>query len=560
MTAHAVRAHHYPDRVRAMAATLCGLLPLLISPITAVADQAARPLIPQGLLVDRHHPSGLPDSSTRMVDDTMAARLPLGSRRAPPSKTPPDGEPVPSFPAPGPTVPVTIAALTNSAGVQQATDGLAAVDFETMPLDEARKLQAALQLLGYYPGPLDGIFGSGSFGGLNRFLRERDLAETDRIDDPGVEAVYQEFGERFGGLDLAWLQSEDLGIRLMVPVDAVTHDRTVPPYVSFQPTGDGDMAMTLISAIGSQRTYDSLYQSLRDFAAARQREAPYGNQEFSIFATRDAMTVYARVLRIDRTRIRGVVLSWPEDNPRQFDDVARLMVSTMTEISWNGFDLEELTGLDPIPEPETGRALVLDPIRFGSGFLLGSAGTVVTSHGNVNGCDRILVDNIQEYTVRASDHMHDLALLAPVTDAAAYAVAALRTGHSLAGPGLYSAGYPFNDSLTSPTVTQRSLRQLDRQDGQNTIVAVDGPVARGEIGGPVADRNGAVIGIMVRPEALAGALPADHAVVNSADLLAAFLTRNAVVLESPSTPGRAGDPTARMQSYTVPVHCYAPRS
>jgi len=608
-----VSKHRLPDRVRRMAATMLGLFlvaithtgtatgqtttpwveldvpgtrdatnPMTLSESTAWMDPGGSPArngphaITAGPLdhtvaarqngpAQQWNPVQLTDGGGPLNQDPEAATIRLASLDEPPSGAARNGETVNSslvdWGPKGPA-PVTISALTDTADIRQPDGNPTAVDFEIEPIDEAMKLQMALQLLGYYPGKLDGIFGSGSFGGLHRFLREQGLPKTDRIDNSVVQAVYQELQRQFGVRDLQWLRSERLGTRLMVPADFVTHDRTTPPYVSFRPAEGSFLSMTLISMIGTLQTFEALYQTLRVHAGARQREAPYSDREFSILATRDGMNVYARVIRIERTRIRGAVLSWPRNGPERFDDVARLMIATLTEISREGFDLGNGTTFDQITDLDSSNAVVQSPIRFGSGFFLGADGHVVTSHSNVSSCDRILVDNIHEYTVRGSDIGQDMALLAPVNSATAYAVADLRTGHGMAGPQIYSAGYPFNDGLAEPTIAERSLRRLSPTDGTESIIAVDGPVARGEIGGPVTDKDGAVIGMLALPGEVAQYLPTGHAVVNSAELLVDFLARHAVSIASPSTTGQSDmhDPGAQMQSYTVPVHCYAKRS
>ncbi len=451
----------------------------------------------------------------------------------------------------------SLASVPDASGPENSS--LAEIIFETRPIDDARKLQIALQLIGYYLGEIDGIFGSGSFAGLNRFLTERNLPTTETLDDPLVETVYQELEELYGNPDFQWLSSRGLGMRIITPADAVTYGHTLPPYVFFRPKAKHALSMTLISISGDLERFKSLREFLIDHFGSNQRRAPFTDQEFSIAATQDGMDIYARVIRVKFSDIRGVILSWPRNQAAEFRDMARLIASTVTRTSKGGFLLTDETQFSQIDDFGTPTPVTRSPSRIGSGFYLGLDGHVITSYRNVGNCGQILVDTILDYTVLDADPAHDLALLAPKDTVIPYVIAGVRSRFPSPRSDVLTAGYPHNDSLSDPTVVRRSLQRLSSTDGMDPIVTLDGPVARGEIGGPVADHTGAVIGMLASPQTTITSLPTGYAVVSSADLMVEFLSRNAVNFEarSPAGPRDVQGARTRMQDYTIPVHCYS---
>lgn len=132
----------------------------------------------------------------------------------------------------------------------------------------------------------------------------------------------------------------------------------------------------------------------------------------------------------------------------------------------------------------------------GSGFFVTVDGHLVTNHHVVDGCRRIARGDGAELTLLATDRANDLALLKgpPVADAAS-----LRSGpDARQGEDVLTYGFPLQGMLSSSgqlgagMVT--ALAGLRDHPGH---LQIDVPVQPGNSGGPLLDRRGQVVGVVV---------------------------------------------------------------
>lgn len=148
-----------------------------------------------------------------------------------------------------------------------------------------------------------------------------------------------------------------------------------------------------------------------------------------------------------------------------------------------------------------GRALAqATPTSTGSGFLVGP-GFVLTNHHVVAGCTRLEVrnDRKQRATARvvADDPRRDLALLAVPPGAGTPLV--FRDGPVVErGEGVITYGFPLSGLLGSgPTLTTGDVSALTGIHDNPLHLQISAPVQPGNSGGPLLDRNGHVIGVVV---------------------------------------------------------------
>lgn len=165
-------------------------------------------------------------------------------------------------------------------------------------------------------------------------------------------------------------------------------------------------------------------------------------------------------------------------------------------------------GLPAAPKPVPGSlldpgTLVSSPARpalrrvsTGTGFHVTVDGHIVTNHHVVDGCKRIARGDGAVVSTLAADRKHDLALLKgpPVTDAAH-----LRAGPDpRQGEDVLIYGFPLQGVLSSSghlgAGMVSALAGLRDDPGQ---LQVDVPVQPGNSGGPLLDRRGQVVGVVV---------------------------------------------------------------
>lgn len=149
----------------------------------------------------------------------------------------------------------------------------------------------------------------------------------------------------------------------------------------------------------------------------------------------------------------------------------------------------------PNPNPTT--PAIRRTSSSGSGFVVGTA-RVVTNHHVVEECESVLVrfeDQTVAAEVVATNRVNDLALLR--TEQSIGAAATLRAAAAL-GEEVTIAGYPLAGLLgTDLIVTSGQVNSLAGLGNDPTTMQVSAPVQPGNSGGPLVDRSGNVVGVVV---------------------------------------------------------------
>ena len=192
----------------------------------------------------------------------------------------------------------------------------------------------------------------------------------------------------------------------------------------------------------------------------------------------------------------------------------------------------------------------------GTGFFVGADGFVVTNAHVVEGCeDPKVISGLAEPTVArvlARDAQNDLALLK--VDFAPDHVAALRAGVRV-GEEIAAFGYPLQGRLTTGgnfTVGNVSALAGLRNDSRH--VQITAPIQPGNSGGPVVDREGNVIGVVVGFYGMhdKGAAQNVNFAINI-DVLTAFLNAHGVpyVTEASDRPLRNVELAEKVRSISA---------
>jgi S1-C subfamily serine protease len=169
-------------------------------------------------------------------------------------------------------------------------------------------------------------------------------------------------------------------------------------------------------------------------------------------------------------------------------------------IGGSGFDINELTladiqwataGHDGIPSAKTR--------SNGTGFFVSADGYVVTNAHVIEGCDNpMVVSGFADSAVArvlARDSRNDLALLK--VEFTPDHVATLRAGVAL-GEEIAAFGYPLQGTLSQDgNFTIGNVSALAGMQNDSGRVQISAPVQPGNSGGPVVDRAGNVVGVVV---------------------------------------------------------------
>ena len=244
-------------------------------------------------------------------------------------------------------------------------------------------------------------------------------------------------------------------------------------------------------------------------------------------------------------------------NNVQVGSVADLMIQKACSGSFGGGQIALAPGSTGVVPRPSGNS-------SGSGIIL-AKGAVVTNQHVVASCGKLdVVYEGQRYaaTVKKRDAKNDLALLeAPDLPAKIYP--SLRR-KALSGEGVMVAGYPLSGMLSSDMiVTDGIVNALSGLANDASQLQISAPVQPGNSGGPLIDKSGALVGVVVsklnalRAAALTGDIAQNINFAIKPEVLRAFL-------ESENLPIVSSDPGTRLETevlaqkakaFTLKVEC-----
>lgn len=135
--------------------------------------------------------------------------------------------------------------------------------------------------------------------------------------------------------------------------------------------------------------------------------------------------------------------------------------------------------------------------RIGSAFAISGGKLLITNNHVIEGCAEIKLADLGHASVLKADPTADIAILKPVTPIVK--ALSFRGGHQVRlGEDVIVIGYPLRGVLASPpTVTTGIVSALAGMHDDHTQMQISAPVQPGNSGGPVLDRFGNVVGVVV---------------------------------------------------------------
>ncbi|MFD1342819.1 S1C family serine protease [Litorisediminicola beolgyonensis] len=134
--------------------------------------------------------------------------------------------------------------------------------------------------------------------------------------------------------------------------------------------------------------------------------------------------------------------------------------------------------------------------RLGSGFFVNTTDIVTAAHV-VDGCERLELDNGTHLQLIARDPERDLAVLSAPGRAGRF-LPLSRAATPLLGETIYALGFPYRALLEQGlTVTSGNVSAMPGPRDPARKIMLSAPIQPGNSGGPVLNRAGEVIGMVV---------------------------------------------------------------
>ena len=374
--------------------------------------------------------------------------------------------------------------------------------------DKKKDLQTALQWAGVYSGAIDGLYGKGTRASMTAWQTQNGYDPTGVMTTAQRAELWNAFNAILNSLALQTTDDRRAGIRVAVPTAFVGDPTYTAPFVHFGPKDNSGAELLLISQTGDRNRLAALYDVLLTLDILPEG----GNRKLSrssfVIEGQNSTRHSVAFAQLSDGMIKGAVLAWPQgDSERQaraWQEITKSFQTTPGVLDDADF---LITGDQPVDL--VAGLTVRQPLLVQSGVFVDAKGHVLTAQSNLQSCGRIELDHGQNAEiVTQSEHV---AVLAPQRAIAPLAVARLQTAAPKVPAKISVGGYSHGGILGAPTVTYGRLEALSDIDNNPERARMKIEVMQGDIGGPVFDQSGAVLGVLLpRPDNSGRVAPQDQ--------------------------------------------------
>ena len=416
-------------------------------------------------------------------------------------------------------------------------------------------LQTAMKFEGFYNSTIDASFGPGTRRAMSNWQEANGYEPTGILTTLQRSELVNGYFDVVNSLGMAPITDTMAGIEIEMPTKLVRFDRYQSPFAHYEPASDAGVKVLLISQTGDGATLSALYDIMQTLEIVPLDGArALRERSFTLEGANDDIISHTFVRR-SGDAVKGFTLIWPAGDEKRF----RLALDAM-QTSFSSID-------GVLPDTAGGNVQDIDLIsgleirradRAMSGFFIDNAGAVLTTQSAVNQCTRITLNDESDAEITAEDPGLGLVLLKPVDPLTPLSIARLAATEPRLKSDIAIAGYSFGGILTAPSLTYGTLADLKGLDGDTRVQRLSVVNEPGDVGGPVFDGSGAVLGMLLEPASNGRQLPGDVAFAADAPVLAAFLSENGVNLAAvdPGEDMAPEDLTLLAADMTVLVSCW----
>jgi len=397
--------------------------------------------------------------------------------------------------------------------------------------EERADLQVALQWYGYYRFAIDAAIGPGTRAAMSQWQAAQGYEETGVLTTRQRAELLAGYQAELDALGMQLVRDERAGIEIELPLAMVEFARYEFPFAQYESVDGSGVQVMLISQEGSEATLGGLYEIMQTLEIVP-LEGERNRRSSSFVLTGQSETLRSHtVAELEDGQIKGFTLIWTPERDAQMARVLEMMEASFSTyggtLDPGAIDPGIEQGVDLLAGLE-----VRQPERARTGFYLDNRGTVMTSAEAVAGCTRVLVDDRYEMEVAHTDGALGVAVLRPTQALAPSIFARFPTVPVRLRSDVAVAGFPFEGALGAASLNFGTLADLQDLNGDDRIARLELSVEPSEIGAPVLDATGAVVG-MVLPEPQGGrALPEGVSFALRGDRLAEMLAGAGVTLNS----------------------------
>lgn len=428
--------------------------------------------------------------------------------------------------------------------------------------DERMTLQEALKWYGFYASGIDGAFGQGTRASMSAWQEANGFEPTGVLTTRQRATLVTNHAADLAEFGFESVTEAEAGIEITLPLSLVAFDHYEPPFVHFAEKDGSGLRVLLISEPGGPEALAGLYDILQTLEAVPETgERSLGDTSFTIQAASSKLESLAFAETRDGM-VKGYLAVWNPADAARMERILPVLQSSFRAVGGKALD----PGLVPMEEAALSGMLsgleLRKPARVASGVFVDEIGHVATALANVAGCAKVTIGAETAADVAAEDAVTGLALLTPKAALAPRAVARLATASPRSGAEISVAGFSYGERLPAAVLTFGTFEAAEGIMGEPGQARLLAPVMAGDMGGPVLDSAGGVLGVLIPVPADAGRqLPEGMALAADAASLGALVQGAGLVMTAgPATSGTPATPdalNAAALGMTVQVSCWA---
>jgi S1-C subfamily serine protease len=428
--------------------------------------------------------------------------------------------------------------------------------------DERMTLQEALKWYGFYTSGIDGAFGQGTRASMSAWQEASGFEPTGVLTTRQRATLVTNHAADLAEFGFESVTKAEAGIEITLPLSLVAFDHYEPPFVHFDEKDGSGLRVLLISEPGGPEALAGLYDILQTLEAVPETgDRSLGETSFTIQGASSKLESRAFAETRDGM-VKGYLAVWNPADAARMERILPVLQSSFRAVGGKALD----PGLVPMEEAALSGMLsgleLRKPARVASGVFVDDIGHVATALANVAGCAKVTIGAETAAEVVAEDAVAGLALLTPKAALAPRAVARLATASPRSGAEISVAGFSYGDRLPAAVLTFGTFEAAEGVMGEPGQTRLLAPVMAGDMGGPVLDSGGGVLGVLIPVPADAGRqLPEGMALAADAASLGALVQGAGLVMTAgPAASGTPATPdalNAAALGMTVQVSCWA---
>lgn len=366
--------------------------------------------------------------------------------------------------------------------------------------------QRLLVWTGDYEAAIDGSYGRGTRAAIRSFQKREGFEETGFLTERQTALLVKRQADMAAFLGMDTIRDTDAGIELPMPTNLITFDRIEPPFIYYRSKNDSDVRVILISQTGGREVMVSLYDIIESFDYVPPTGYRVKKRDWLVLSGRDDTISSYTFAKTQNGLVKGFTLIWPTT----LEKVMRPMVTAMYEqfTPLDEYVLDETIGYgqnENEPVDLTNGIDTPEPRHSASGFFVNSQGVIATHYSNIDGCTKVTMgDGHEPLDILARNKKLELAILKPKGPFSPDAYARFSNETPEIATDITVAGFSFPDVMETATLNYGTLTDTHGMLGDPATFRVSAFLELGDVGGPVLDDRGAVVGLLrLRGEAAA---------------------------------------------------------